>query len=175
MRRRLFTGLYDDERKLVDAVDAFHAAGIEILDVVSPYPIHGIDDKLGIPRSRLTLVCLIGGMIGLSIGIWFQYWSSVTSWPLNVGGKPFDSLPAFIPVGFEMTVLAAGIATACMLLVRNRLRPGRRPRPGFEATTDDTFALIVARGDASLKTEHLREMLARSGASLVRDELEEER
>jgi len=173
--RRLHVALFDDAQAVVAAARALRAQGIDVLDVVSPHPIHGLDEVLGIPRSRLTWVCLIGGVTGLALGLWFQYWASATSWPLNVGGKPFDSLPAFVPVAFEMTVLFAGLATAAAMLARGRLWPGRRARPELEATTDAGFVLIVARSDAAHEAEDVDDLLRGYGARSVRHELEEGR
>jgi hypothetical protein len=115
------------------------------VDVFSPYPLHGIDEVAGIRRTRIAAVCLAGGVAGLALGLWLQYWTSAVDWPLDVGGKPWNSLPAFLPVAFELTVLFAGLATAAALLVRSRLRPGRRPRLAGLGITDDRFALVVAR------------------------------
>ena len=85
-------------------------------------------------------------------------------WPLNVGGKPFDSLPAFIPVGFEMTVLFGGLATALMLFVRSRLWPGKSSGLVVPGVTDDQFALVLGAGDASLPPGELAGLVARHGA-----------
>jgi len=155
--------VFEHEGDLLRAIGESRAHGIEVVDAFSPYPIHGIDELIGIRRSRLTLVCFFGGLIGLLIGLGFQYWSSATSWPLNVGGKPFDSLPAFIPVGFEMTVLVGGLSTALMLFVRSRLWPGKRSR-AFEGMTDERFALVIARKDQELANAELPALLHRNGA-----------
>ncbi len=171
MSKVIHVGVFDRERDLLDAVRDARPRGLRNVVVDSPLPIHAIDELIGIRRSRLPIVCFIGGSIGLCLGLGFQYWSSAVDWPLNVGGKPFDSLPAFIPVGFELTVLFAGLATAFMLLMRSRLWPGRRAAvvPGV---TDDRFALSVARTNAELPSSEIPTMLKRHGALEVIEELE---
>ncbi|MDP6539133.1 MAG: DUF3341 domain-containing protein [Planctomycetota bacterium] len=163
MTRLAQVGLFEAEEHLLAAIAESRSRGLVVVDAYSPYPIHGIDELMGIRRSRLTLVCFFGGLLGLSLGLWFQYWSSATDWPLNVGGKPFDSLPAFMPVGFELTVLFGGLSTALALLVRSRLWPGKRGStpPGV---TDDRFALVIARSNTDLPSSELPELLRRHGA-----------
>ena len=134
------------------------------VDAYSPYPIHGIDELLGIRRSRLTIVCFLGGLLGCAIGLAAQYWTSAVNWPLDVGGRPFDSLPAFVPVGFEMTVLCGGLATAFLLLVRSRLWPGKKRTPALERITDDRFALVVAEPGARLAEGEIDTIFRRHGA-----------
>jgi hypothetical protein len=170
MSRLVHTGVFEHEANLLDAITESRERNLSIIDAYSPYPIHGIDEKIGITRSRLPIVCFLGGLGGLTLGLWFQYWSSATSWPINVGGKPFDSLPAFLPVGFELTVLVGGLSTALMLLVRSKLWPGKRSR-AIERITDDRFALAIARKDASLSAAELRNLLERHGAIDIRQEI----
>ena len=171
MSRMIHVGVFEHEANLIDAIAESRERDLSIVDAYSPYPIHGIDERIGIRRSRLPLVCFFAGLTGLVVGLGFQYWSSATSWPLNVGGKPFDSLPAFIPVGFEMTVLFGGLATALMLLVRSRLWPSKKSR-AIEGVTDDRFALAIARKDASLAAAELPALLERHGAIEVQSEVE---
>ena len=170
MSRIHHIGVFEREVSLLAAIDESRRRGLDVVDAYSPYPIHGIDEVMGIRRSRLTLVCFFGGLVGLAIGLGFQYWSSAVSWPINVGGKPFDSLPAFVPVAFEMTVLLGGLSTAFMLLARSRLWPGKRAR-AIEGVTDDRFALVIARRDATLASTELEELLAHHGAVRVWQEV----
>ncbi len=170
MNRTVHIGVFEDEHHLLDAIAESRRRGLAIVDAYSPYPLHGIDELLGIRRSRLTLVCFLGGLAGLTLGLFFQYWTSATSWPLNVGGKPFDSLPAFVPVAFELTVLFGGLATALMLMFRSRLWPGKKSR-AIEGVTDDRFALAITRKDAGLAASELPALLERHGAVRVLTEV----
>ncbi len=172
MSRVRHVGVFEREASLLGAIAESRERGLEIIDAYSPYPIHGIDELIGIRRSRLTLVCFFGGVVGLCLGLGFQYWTSAMDWPINVGGKPFDSLPAFVPVGFELTVLIGGLSTAFALAVRSRLWPGKRSR-AIEGVTDDRFALVIARADASLASAELGALLERHGALRVWREVEE--
>ena len=173
MSRRLHIGFFEDDRDLLDAVRECRRREIPVVDVVSPFPIHGVDQALGIRPSRLGWVTFAGGAAGCALGLWLQYWTSAVDWPLNVGGKPFDSLPAFIPVVFELTILLAGLATALLLLVRCGLWPGRKAPAGLEATTDGRMALILAQSDASFRSEDYADLWSRHGASESRVQTEE--
>lgn len=170
MSRSMHVGVFEREEDLLRAIDESRRLNLEVIDAHSPYPIHGIDERMGIRRSRLTLVCFFGGLAGLCLGLFFQYWTSATDWPINVGGKPFDSLPAFVPVGFELTVLLGGLSTAFMLLWRSRLWPGKTSH-AIEGVTDDRFALVLARRDASLQAREVPLLLERHGAVRIWQEV----
>ena len=161
------TATFTDEADLVAAAKAARTAGIAIEDAYTPYAVHGLDEAMGLRRSRLTWVCFLAGATGATLALAFQLWTSTVDWALNVGGKPFDSYPAFIPITFELTVLSAALASAAAFLLRSRLLPGRRAvAPPFvpPAVTDDCFALVVADGDAA------RALLRAAGASELRAE-----
>lgn len=178
MSRRLHLAVFTSEDKLFSAVRACRESGIEILDVRSPYPLHGIDELAGIPPSRLPGICLTGGVVGLGVALWFQYWSSSVDWPIDVGGKPWNSLPAFAPVAFEVTVLLAGLATVFAFL--GGLFPARRRTPAIPAdavpaVTDDRFTLVVTRPDASVTDAGLGALWRRTGAERSLDFVEDAR
>jgi hypothetical protein len=173
MKGSLHVGIFDDERDLLDAARECRARDIPIFDVVSPYPIHGIDGVLGIRRSRLAWVTLAGGAAGMALGFWLEYWTAAVNWPLNVGGKPLDSFPAFVPVAFELTILIAGLATAFGLFFRSRLWPGRRQLKRLDVTTDDRHALVLEQRDAAFRDADYRELLLRHGACEARKETED--
>ena len=120
MNHRLHVGFFEDEHDVLAAAKECRERQIPIADVVSPYPIHGLDAVLGLRPSRLPWVTLTGALVGAGLGLWFEYWSAWDNWPINVGGKPFDSLPAFVPVAFELTILFAGLATFFLLLDSNQ-------------------------------------------------------
>lgn len=145
MRRTLHVAVFTSEARVRAALHECVDHGLDIVDLRSPYPLHGVDDLLGIRRSRLPIACFVGGAIGFVLSLWFQYWSGTVDWPINVGGKPWDSLPAYAVVTFETTILFAGLVTVFGLLLRSRLRPGARPKLPIDGITADRFALIVAR------------------------------
>jgi hypothetical protein len=148
---------FDDETALLRATRAVRRAGVPIADAFTPYPVHGLDEAMGLPRSRLTWVCFGAGLTGAASAMGFEIWSSAVSWPLNVGGKPFASIPAFVPITFELTVLSAALASAFFFFFRSRLYPGRRASP-LPRVTDDRFVLVVDDSEAA------RRLLGAEGA-----------
>lgn len=142
--RRVDVAVFASEDAILHAARACRQQGFDIVDARSPHPMHGFDDVAGIKRSRLPLATLIAGIAGFSLGTWLQLWTSARDWAVDVGGKPWNSMPAFLPVTFELTVLCAGLTTVAVLLVRSRLKPGRAPTLANLGTTDDRYALLVA-------------------------------
>lgn len=161
---RVQVGVFDSGEALLAAARECSALGVGPADAFTPCPVHGLDEALGIARSRLPFVTLAGGVVGLALALGFQYWASASNWPLDVGGKPFDSLPAFVPVAFELLVLLAGLATAAALLFRSRLFPGSSGGPPDPRVTDDRYVLVVSRTDAAVSEEQLAELCTRHGA-----------
>jgi hypothetical protein len=148
---------FDDEAALLRATAAVRRAGIAIDDAFTPYAVHGLEDAMGLRRSRLTWVCFAAGLTGATCAMGFQVWSSTSSWALNVGGKPFASITAFIPITFELTVLSAALVSAFFFFFRSRLFPGQRAAPP-PRVTDDRFVLVVADSEAA------RHLLGSGGA-----------
>jgi hypothetical protein len=146
----LHIGFFPDEARLLGAIDAAQAEGLRVEDAWTPHPIHGLDERLGLRRSRLPVVCFIGAVLGLVGGFGLQYWASMIDWPLDVGGMPFNSFPAFVPMGFELTILVAGLFTVGGLLLGSRLLPGRTAPDAMARATDDRFALVVRVPDGSV-------------------------
>ncbi|MBK8255915.1 MAG: DUF3341 domain-containing protein [Polyangiaceae bacterium] len=145
MSARVFVGWFDDEHALLRATTAAREDGLAIVDVFTPFAVHGIDEAMGLRRSRLPIICFCAGATGLAFGIFLQVYASAVSWPLNVGGKPFNSMPAFLPVIFELTVLCAALITVAALLIRTRLFPRiRAPKNLLARVTDDRFALVLS-------------------------------
>jgi hypothetical protein len=126
--------------------------------------VHGLDAALGLRRSRLPWVTLAGGAFGLALALVLQYWTSAADWPLDVGGKPLDSLPAFMPVAFELLVLCAGLSTAAALLWRSRLRPGGAEAVAPARATDDRFVLVLRPVGARTAEDELEALWRRHGA-----------
>jgi mono/diheme cytochrome c family protein len=173
MSRRFVLGVFDDEHHLLEAAQAARGAGLSVVDVYAPYPVHGLDKALGLMPSRLSAVCLAGGVVGVLLAIWFQFWTSAVDWPLNVGGRPWNSWPAFVPVIFEMMVLLAGFGVAFAFFGVSRLYPGKRvvlPCPGV---THDRFVLMfdprAADGERTrelCRSCHAAEILEREESEL---------
>ena len=119
--------------------------------------------RWGLRPSRLTWVCFILGAIGAGLCVFFEYWTSWLDWPINVGGKPFDSLPAFVPITFEMGVLFAGMGVVLTMFIRNRMWPGKEAHLPAPGVTDDRFALKIRLTDASYGADDVRALLTPYG------------
>ena len=101
---------------------------MRIVDAFTPYAVHGLDRAMGLKPSRLTWVCFVCGMIGRMGMLWFEHWSASVDWAIDVGGKPWNSLPSDVPVAFEAAVLLAGFGSVFALLAVSRLFPGKPTR-----------------------------------------------
>lgn len=156
MTNELLLSGFTDESQVRRAVAVLHARRWMVVDIYAPYALHGIEDLLQRRRSRLAAACFAGGVAGLSLTLWLQFWTSTQSWPLNVGGRPWNALPAFFPVAFEGMVLLAGFSVVGALLVRCRLYPGRPACLPAEGVTDDRFAVLVS---AAATAAEVREAL----------------
>jgi hypothetical protein len=156
MSHKVILASFADEGNLRAAVRAVRERGWDIADVYSPYLVHGLEHLLGWPRSRLPVACFLGGAAGVILALGFQFWTTAWDWPLNVGGRPWNSLPAFVPVVFESMVLLAGFTLLFSWLIRCQLYPGKEAKIPLAGLTDDRFALTVhARGAESEAIEQL--------------------
>lgn len=169
MVNKFFIGIFDDESRVVAAVKTLRERGVPIHDVYTPYAIHGLDDAMGIKRSRLPIVCFFAGVLGLLFAVLFQSWVFMSSWPLNFGGKPFFALPAFVPVSFEVTVLVGGLTTVAAFFIRSKLYPGACPVKMDDGITDDKFVVAIAKNDASLDEAKVGGLMLELGAVSVRE------
>jgi hypothetical protein len=134
---------FDDEVPLLEAVRILRANKEIITDVLSPFPVHGLDEALSIKRSGIPVGGFIFGALGAILAFGFQAWVFTVSYPLIIGGKPFFSVPTFIPITFEVTVLFAGLSMVAALLIRSKLKPDIRFTPVDEEITDDKFVILV--------------------------------
>ena len=141
--RRSIVTVFEREADVIQATAAARKHGLEIADVFGPYASHGLDRALGLRPTRLPWVCFLLGLSGAVTMAAFQYWATAVSWPINVGGKPWNSLPAFVPVTFEIMVLCAGVGTVAAFFWSAGLKPGRRPTLSDLRVTDDRFALVL--------------------------------
>jgi hypothetical protein len=157
---------FDDPTTLVAATDRAHHQGYRRMDAYSPFPIEELHDAIGSPPSRLPLIVLIGGLLGCIGGYVLQYWVSVVAYPVNVGGKPFHSWPAFIPVTFECTILAAALAAVLGMLALNGLPMPYHPVfnvPRFALASRNRFFLVIEAADTKFELEETRRFLETLG------------
>lgn len=149
-------GLFEDPDDMMHGIDKLQENNISIYDVYTPMPIHGIENKLGVKRSRLPIVAFICGSIGGLTAFSMIYYMMVNDWPMNIGGKPNFALPDFIPITFEWTVLFCAFGMVSAFFFRNHLFPGRAPRVmEFRATADRFIIAIDAKAGDNLKIDSL--------------------
>ena len=151
-------GVFDDEENLIKAAKKLKGLNVEIFDIYTPFPVHGLDDLLNIKRSRLPIICFVAASVGCILAFLFQHWVSVVDWPIIVGGKPHNSFPAFIPVAFEITVLVGALVTVAAFFWRAGLRPGAVARIPHSRCTDDKFAVAIECKDALLDQESIKDV-----------------
>jgi Alternative complex III, ActD subunit len=137
-------GFYDDASDLIEVTTkARIREGFEKMDAYTPYPVHGIEEALGLKPSMVGTIARAGLFGGLFLGFMFQSWTSSVAWPINIGGKPFISWPAWIPITFEMGVLMAGIANLLGLFFLCGLYPKANTIVLSRRITDDRFVLVI--------------------------------
>jgi len=147
---------------LVAAVRRARAAGYRRIDAYSPFPVEGLAEAIGFAGSRIPLATLVGGIAGGSGGFFLQWYSAVVSYPVNVGGRPLDSWPEFIPVTFETTVLFAAVTAVVAMLAGNGLPRLRHPifeAPHFDHATRNRFFLCILADDERFEAASVRRFL----------------
>jgi hypothetical protein len=153
---------FDNPTDLLLAARRAHEEGYRKMDGYSPFPVEGLAEAMGFERDRMPLVVLIGGMLGCAGGYLMQWWISAVSYPINVGGKPYHSWPAFFVVTFEVTVLCAGLSALFGMLGLNGLPMPYHPLfhvPRFEFATRDRFFLCIEAADPSFDLVRTRQFL----------------
>lgn len=168
-------GLLAEFRQPEDLLEAAHrayAAGYRRMDAYSPLPVEGLAEAIGFQKTRLPLVVLLGGMVGCLGGFFMQYYASVLDYPLNIGGRPLNSWPSFVPVTFEMTILLAALAAVFGMLALNGLPMPYHPVfhvERFALASRDHFFLCIEAIDPQFDPEATRHFLAGIGAQEVTD------
>ena len=153
---------FDDPTSLVAATQRAHDAGYRRMDAYSPFPIEELHEALGARHTRLPLLVLLGGLCGCIGGYTLEYWSSVVAYPLNIGGKPLHSWPAFIPVTFETTILVAALTCVLGMLALNGLQQPYHPVfnvPRFALASRNRFFLCIESTDPKFDVEATRRFL----------------
>ena len=165
LNKEVVFGLYDDESDLLDAVRAANKEHLEIHDVYSPFPVHGLDPLLGLEESRLHIAGFIYGAIGTLTAFLGMTWIFTKDWPIIFGGKPYWSVPAFIPITFELTVLFAAIGMTVTFYVINGQGPGVDNVVLHDRITDDKFC--IAFDTHHVDPKKAKKFLEGTGASEI--------
>jgi hypothetical protein len=144
----------DEESILKAAKSARDKFNLKHYDAFTPYPVHGLDDAMGMKRSWLPWVTFLGGISGTATALALEIWTSAVDWPINIGGKPMISLPAFIPITFELTVLFGGLLTVAVLFYVCGL-PNTKPKILHPRITNDRFVLFVPSTEENFKEQEI--------------------
>lgn len=163
---------FDTPTELVDAVRKTTVAGYTETDAFSPFPIHEMDEALGITRSVLPYLVFAGGIAGLLSGIGLEYFTAVIDYPIIVGGRPFFSLPSFVPPAFELTILFASFTAVFGMLFLNGLPQPYHPVfnvPRFALATREKFFLLIETKDEQFDYENTRSFMESLGPQEVFD------
>ncbi len=158
--------------ELIHAVEKTREAGYRRIEAYTPFPVEGLSEALALKRNNVPLITLIGGLTGGLGGFFFQYWVSVIAYPINVGGRPLNSWPAFIPVTFELTVLGAALSAVFGMLALNGLPRPHHPLFNVQrfvrhATSDRFFLCIEARDPKFNLSESARFLKALHAAHVI--------
>lgn len=169
-KKLVINALYDDDDILLGSVKELKAKGYHIQEVYTPFPVHGLDHAMGLPRTRIAIAAFLYGLLGLTTAISMTYGMMIVDWPMNIGGKPSftwgENMPAFVPIMFELTVFFAAHLMVWTYFFRNGLYPGRKAQNPDPRTTDDKFLMeVVLDGDR----DELLDILRNTGAIEVNE------
>jgi hypothetical protein len=169
MSKVVIHAIYDDEEPLMASVKSLRSNGIRIKDAFTPFPVHGLDTAMGLPRTRLAICAFIYGITGASLATLMMWYMMVGDWPTDVGGKPsfsyYMNVPAFIPITFESTVLCAAHGMAITFFLRSWLVPGAKAKNPDPRTTDDKFMMVVETKEEN--KANVEALLRTGGASEI--------
>lgn len=156
-------GIWLDDHELMVAAEKVRHAGYKHFDAIAPFPVHGLEEACGVKRSSIPYVTFIAGCTGLAAGLALTWWTSAIDWALNVGGKPFVSGPAFVPIMFELTILFAALASVGAMFVFARL-PKIDPPIIDPDLTSHKFAIFIPENEVNYDAGRAEQLLKSLGA-----------
>ena len=166
--KNIIFGLYDDEEDLKNAVRKANAEHLPIMDVLTPFPVHGLDPLLGLAESRLHIGGFVYGLTGTLTAFLGMTWIFTRDWPQIFGGKPYWPILSFVPITFELTVLFASIGMVTTFYIINGQGPGIKNPIIHPSITDDKFCIAFSTdGVADNQVDEYRKFFNQTGASLV--------
>jgi len=165
MNNKVIHAIYNDDDILMDAVKKVKGAHYHIDEVFTPFPVHGLDKAMGLAPTRLAITSFLYGITGLSFAIWMTNYMMIADWPQDIGGKPnfswFVSMPAFVPIMFELTVFFAAHLMVITFYMRSRIWPFKAAENPDVRTTDDHFLMEISVGN---NEKELTSLLKETGA-----------
>lgn len=168
-KENFLVGIFDDEDVLIHAVENIREKGVKIKEVYSPFPVHGLDEALGYRRSRLPIASFMFGITGTSLALFTQIWMLGFDWPMIIGGKNHVSLPPFIPVTFEFTVLLAAFGMVGTFLIVSDMKPYKWPRQYDNRSTDDKHVMAIDLAAIKIGKDDIQRILKENGASEINE------
>jgi len=168
-KENFLVGIFDDEDVLLHAVENIRDKGVKIKEVYSPFPVHGLDEVLGYRRTRLPIAAFLFGMTGTITALSTQIWMLGFDWPMIIGGKNFYSIPPFIPVTFEFTVLLSAFGMVGTFLVVSDMKPYKWPRLYDNRCTDDKHVMAIDLGANKISKDEISRILKDNGATEVNE------
>lgn len=170
MAKEVFAVFGDDE-VLLHNIKSLKQKGVKIKDVISPYPVHGLDHALGLKSTRLSICSFIYGATGLGLAILMTWYMNISDWGMDFGGKPsfafYKNVPAFVPILFESTVFCAAHGMVLTFFLRSKLIPGKTPFVPDVRQSDDKHIMHVVVNDET-KEDEIRNILLSHGAEEVK-------
>ena len=170
--KKFVVGCFYDEQVLFPAVKAVRKEGYKIHDVFTPMPIHGLDVAMGLRETSLHTAGFVYALSGTATALGFITWALTTDWPLNFGGKPHFSLPAWIPIIFELTVLFSAVGMVLTFCYLCQLAPFVKKDHFHLRATDDTFVMVIECNDRT-NEEEVRQFLSGLGAHDISTQFKE--
>lgn len=168
--KNFVVGIFDNEDILLEGVEKIRGNGVKIHEVYSPFPVHGLDEVLGYKRSRLPIAAFLFGMTGTSLALTMQIWMLGYDWPMIIGGKNYASLPPFIPVTFELTVLLGALGMVATFMIVSDMKPYKWPRQFDLRSTDDKHVMAIDLAlNAGKSKDEIKRILKEAGASEAND------
>ena len=159
--------IFETEAQVLKAAHKVRTMGFTKFDAITPYPVHGMEEAVGIKRSWIPYVTFVMAVLGCTSGWLLTWWTSAVSWPLNIGGKPFHSLPAFIPIMFELTILFSALASVATLFYVCGL-PRVNPPIIHPDLTSHKFGIFIPQDDTGYDAAKVEEMFRGLGASEIK-------
>src|SRR5690606_1320526 len=170
--KNYLVGIFSDEDVLLEGVGKVRKSGLKIYEVFSPFPVHGLDEALGYKRTRLPIAAFLFGLTGTCLALFTQIWMLGYDWPMIIGGKPHASLPPFIPVTFEFTVLLSALGMVATFLIVSDMKPYGWPRQfDLRSTQDKHIVAIEQHYNRAKSPDELTRILKDAGAEEVNEKV----